>query len=120
MNSLVEISKALADPSRVRAVAMLARGELCVCQITEVLQLATSTVSKHMSILRQAGLVDARKQGRWMYYKLATRPTTAAKGAIAWVRAHAYADPVIQNDKRVLAKVLKMDKEHLCRNRRKG
>jgi len=50
---------------------MLSGGELCACQIIEMLGLAPSTVSKHMSILRQAGLVETRKEGRWIYYRLA-------------------------------------------------
>jgi DNA-binding transcriptional ArsR family regulator len=45
-------------------------GELCVCQIIELLGLVPSTVSKHMSILKQAGLVENRKEARWMYYRL--------------------------------------------------
>jgi DNA-binding transcriptional ArsR family regulator len=61
---------------------MLTSGELCVCQVTEVLQLAPSTVSKHMSILRQAGLVEARKEGRWIYYRLVGHPSQAAQQAI--------------------------------------
>ena len=120
MNSIVEIAKALSDLNRVRVVSMLAAGELCVCQVTEVLQLAPSTVSKHMSILRQAGLVEARKEGRWMYYRLAGRPGRAAQEAIEWVRVHGPKDPVTRKDQRALAKVLKMDKEHLCRNQRRG
>jgi ArsR family transcriptional regulator len=119
MNAIVEISKALADPNRVRAVAMLVAGELCVCQITEVLQLATSTVSKHMSILRQAGLVESRKQGRWMYYRLPTRPDRPARGAIDWVRVYGQEDSAIRKDRRALVRVLKMEKERLCRSQRR-
>jgi len=119
VNSVVEIAKALSDLNRVRVVSMLAAGELCVCQVTEVLQLATSTVSRHMSILRQAGLVEARKEGRWMYYRLVRHPSRAARGAIEWVRAHGPEDPVIQKDQRTLRRILKMDKEHLCRNQRR-
>jgi len=120
MNPIVAIAKALSDLNRVRVVSMLAAGELCVCQVTEVLQLATSTVSKHMSILRQAGLVEARKEGRWMHYQLVTHPSQAAKQAIDWVMVHGQEDLVIRNDKRALGKVLKMDKEHLCRNQRES
>ena len=65
------ITKALADEQRVRVLLALERGELCVCQIVELMGLATSTISKHMSILKQARLVDSRKQGRWIYYRRA-------------------------------------------------
>jgi len=64
MKELVSIAKALADDNRIRILLALSGGELCVCQLTELLSLAPSTVSKHVAILRQAGLVDLRKEGR--------------------------------------------------------
>jgi DNA-binding transcriptional ArsR family regulator len=63
--------KALSDPQRVIALMALNDGELCMCQIVKLLGLASSTVSAHMGILKQAGLVDARKDGRWVYYRMA-------------------------------------------------
>jgi len=71
MEDYLDITRALSDESRVRALISLAAGELCVCQIIELLQLSPSTVSKHMSILQRAGLVERRKDGRWHYYRLA-------------------------------------------------
>ncbi len=75
MNDFVAITKALSDPHRVRALLALRRGELCVCQIIELLELAPSTISKHMSILKQAGLVHSRKDSRWVYYRLTENKT---------------------------------------------
>ena len=63
MRELMGITKALSDPNRVRILLSLRRGELCVCQITELFGLATSTVSKHLSILSEAGLILSRKTG---------------------------------------------------------
>ena len=63
MREFMKITKALADENRVRALLALRRGELCVCQITELFGLTASTVSKQLSILYQAGLVDSR--WRW-------------------------------------------------------
>jgi DNA-binding transcriptional ArsR family regulator len=60
----------LSDESRVRTLLALRKGELCVCQIKELFGLAPSTVSKHLSILFQAGLAESRKEGRWIYYSL--------------------------------------------------
>lgn len=71
LEDFVAITKALSDPNRIRAFLALRQGELCVCQIIELLGLAPSTISKHMSILKQAGLVDSRKDSRWVYYRLA-------------------------------------------------
>lgn len=71
MDSFLNIVKALSDSQRLRTLLLLRQGELCVCRITEFLNLAPSTVSKHMSVLRQAGLVKSRKDSRWVYFRLA-------------------------------------------------
>jgi DNA-binding transcriptional ArsR family regulator len=70
MRSFLSLTKALSDESRVRALLALRGGERCVCGLIELLDLAPSTVSKHMSILSQAGLIECRKEGRWHYYRL--------------------------------------------------
>jgi ArsR family transcriptional regulator, arsenate/arsenite/antimonite-responsive transcriptional repressor len=70
MDDFIAITKAFSDPHRVRALLALRKGELCVCQIIELLGLAPSTISKHMSVLKQAGLVVGRKDSRWVYYRL--------------------------------------------------
>ncbi len=67
--------KALADSNRLRILKMLQRRSLCVCEITEILGLATSTVSKHLSILREAGFITSEKDGRWVNYTLADEPS---------------------------------------------
>ncbi len=63
--------KALSDPNRVRVLKILERGELCVCEIQNLLGLAQSTVSKHMKLLEDAGLVERNRQGTWIIYSLA-------------------------------------------------
>ena len=68
--ALVGAVKALAHPGRLRMLAMLQSGDLCVCQMTAVLELAASTVSSHLSDLRRAGLVSERKSGKWVHYHL--------------------------------------------------
>ena len=70
MDKFVYILKAVSDPTRIRILMALKAGELCACRITEMLKLAPSTVSKHMSILKIAGFIEFRKDGRWIYYKL--------------------------------------------------
>ena len=116
---MIDIAKALSDANRMRALMLLADGPLCVCQIIELLALAASTTSKHMSILRQAGLVEADKRGRWMYYRLAGKDTAPqVRKAIRWLTSSLEDDPQIQRDKTKLQKLLKMDKEALCRKQR--
>lgn len=70
LSDLVETSKGLAHPARLRMLGMLASGELCVCQMTAVLRLAPSTVSQHLSVLSRGSLVADRKDGKLVYYRL--------------------------------------------------
>ena len=74
IRDFVLVAKAVADPTRARILKMLEPGELCVCDITAGLDLAQSTVSKHLGILRNAGLIVGRKVGLWVYYRLETAP----------------------------------------------
>lgn len=74
MRDFITVAKAISDPTRVRILKMLEDGELCVCHITERLGLAQSTVSKHLQLLRGAGMVADRKEGLWVYYRLETEP----------------------------------------------
>ena len=70
LDDLVETAKGFAHPARLRILAMLAEGELCVCQLTAVLELAPSTVSQHLSVLSRGGLVADRKDGKLVFYRL--------------------------------------------------
>ena len=111
----VSIAKALSDESRVRAVMCLASGELCVCQIIEMLGLAPSTVSKHMAILHQAGLVESRKDGRWIYYRLAGEQAPPyVQEALEWARRSLVSSPTVRDDARRLRCVRKIDRDELC------
>jgi len=114
MFEILNITKALSDENRVRALMMLAAGELCVCQIIEMLGLAPSTVSKHMSILRQAGLVETRKEGRWIYYRLADRKASKEREILDWLERHLKNDKKILDDIKQLQRMQKMSKDELC------
>ena len=120
MDEILNITKALSDRNRVRALLILRKQELCVCQIIELLALAPSTVSKHMSILKGAHLVEARKEGRWMYYRLPEREATSEIGeVIQWVCKHLSDDETIAQDLKKLDKILKQDPEILCKKQNK-
>ncbi len=119
MRDFLAITKALADESRLRALCALCGRELCVCQIIELLGLAPSTVSKHMSRLWQARLVEGRKDGRWMYYRLAGDGSSSeVQEALAWVRRSLAEVPVIRQDAKRLKQILKVLPETLCKKRR--
>jgi ArsR family transcriptional regulator len=115
MFEFLNITKALAEENRVRILLALEVEELCVCQIIELLELAPSTVSKHMSVLRQARLVQGRKDGRWMYYRLADEDAPAqVNEAIAWVKKSLSPSERIREDAKRLKEILKIDREVLC------
>ncbi len=71
MKKTTQIFKALSDDTRLRILGLLVQGELCVCDLVAVLDLPQSTVSRHLAYLRNSGLVDGRRQGVWMHYRLA-------------------------------------------------
>jgi DNA-binding transcriptional ArsR family regulator len=116
MFNFMTITKALSDENRVRTLMALKDRELCVCQIIELLGLAPSTVSKHMSILRQARLVEGRKKGLWKYYRLpGDHAPSEAREAIAWVFNSLSESPKIVEDARYLEKIMAIDANVLCR-----
>ena len=121
MRELMDVVKALADEHRVRALMALQDRELCVCQIIELLALAPSTVSKHMTVLKQARLVESRKEGRWMHYRLAaSEATPEAREALAWLRSRLERNPVIREDSKRLRSIVKKEREELCRTQNRA
>lgn len=74
LSSLEALFKALADDTRLRILALLQSGEICVCDIHGSLDLPQPTVSRHLASLRRAGLVEGRKDGLWVHYRLARLP----------------------------------------------
>ena len=121
MRETLAVAKALADENRLRAVCALKGQELCVCQIVALLDLAPSTVSKHMSILHAAGLVAARKQGRWNYYRLAgEHAPEAARAALAWALRSLSSSPRVLEDAKALRQILKCSPEELCKAQNAG
>ena len=118
LDDFIAITKALSDPHRVRILVALKDRELCVCQVVEILQLAQSTVSKHMSILKQVRLVDNRKEGRWIYFKLPERPAPEIKNTLEWVLQIAEYTLQIKSDKKKLEKILRVPKEQTCKNQK--
>jgi DNA-binding transcriptional ArsR family regulator len=85
MQNILKITKAASDETRLRILKLLTKGELCVCHITAGLKLAPSTVSKHLSILEAAGLIETRKLGRWVHCKLPSSPKGEPRAALRWL-----------------------------------
>lgn len=114
MQQLMSIIRALDNESRLRILLSLRDGELCLCQVIEFLQLAPSTVSKHVELLRQAGLIEMRKDGRWHYYRLARRGASpAVRNAIRWISTSLRDEQVILADAKRIGHVRKITPEEL-------
>jgi ArsR family transcriptional regulator, arsenate/arsenite/antimonite-responsive transcriptional repressor len=116
MREFMAVTRALADPHRVRILLALRRNELCVCQITELFGLAPSTVSKHLSILHQAGLAESRKSERWVFYRLpdSSAPVTV-RNALDWMKKSLANSPHVLEDNKKLKIILKQDPVDLCK-----
>jgi DNA-binding transcriptional ArsR family regulator len=111
LQSAISVLKAMGHPVRLRILAMLRGGELCVCQMTALLDLATSTVSAHLAELKRAGLVSERKEGRWVFHRL----TDEEAPVLTSVWKTVSKDARVQADARLLRQIRKVDIAELCR-----
>ena len=115
MNRTIAVFKALSDRNRFRVtLALLKFGELCACQITEFLQVAGATASRHMSLLISCGLVTGRKEGRWVYYRL-VRDKPSFNVLIGWIEHQLAELPEAIEDLNKLEAILACEPEDLCR-----
>lgn len=113
MEKVVKIFKALGDKNRLRIVKMLQQRPLCVCEITAVLKLATSTVSKHLSLLKNAKIIGDRKDGKWVeYYLNATSKNIFITGLLPLIYYWLNDDEQITSD---LEKLKTTDRIELCK-----
>ncbi len=105
------LAKAIGDENRLRILMALKNFPLCVCQLTALLDLAPSTTSKHLSILRQAQLIECVKNGRWAYYQLPVQPANESIAvALRWVHESLQNNVKVAEDNARLAEVLKLEK----------
>ncbi len=118
MKETLAVAKALADENRLRIIMMVKDKEVCVCQIVEVLGNATSTVSKHLSILKNAGLLESYKQGRWIYYQLPVHPSPTVSKALNWVMDSLEDSAAVEKDREHSTIVCSQDPETLTRLQR--
>ena len=115
LRELERTFKAAGDPTRTRILKLLEHGPLCVCQVQAVLGLAPSTVSKHLTLLKAAGLVTDRRDGRWIHYALAEDERNPhARAVLAMLRGPLDREPRIVEDRRRLHRVKAVPVETLC------
>ncbi len=115
MFDFITIAKALTDENRLRILMALREREMCVCQITGFLDLAPSTTSKHLSVLRQARLIESRKKGKWVYYREAELPEASnmVQRALDWVHGALENNALMQEDQRRILSILARE-ESFC------
>ena len=113
LHEAVTVSRALGHTARLRTLAMLRSGNLCVCQITAVLKLAPSTVSIHLKELKRCGLIVERKEGRWVHIGLSD--DSRARSWIETALAAVAGDPQIEADDGLVAELRRLPVEDLCR-----
>ena len=115
MRNLEIALKAAGDPTRTRILKLLEERDLCVCQVQAVLGLAPSTVSKHLAILKSAGLVEDRRDGRWIHYGIASGGHNPyAKAVLAMLRGPLDGDPIVVADRKRLREVKSVPLDELC------
>jgi ArsR family transcriptional regulator len=114
MNDLVLAAKALADPTRVRVLAALHEGKLCVCELSDALEVTQSTLSTHLQVIREADLVQTRKEGKWVYYALKPEAKRLLKGVFGFFADGLEADKLLRRDANRLLKRLAEREDGAC------
>jgi len=94
------IFKTLSDPTRLRLLNLLACGETCVCELTDTLRVVQPKVSRHLAHLKRAGLVEARREGKWMHYRWATHGNSLVRHVLAGLREWMEQDDQMNGERR--------------------
>lgn len=112
MKQFIRVMKALSDPNRVRVIKILGNKELCVCELQNLIGLAQSTVSKHLKVLEEAGLVDYHKEGSWIIYQLTKgEESDYARVLLENLKGWLTDDPQLQE---MMARIPQVDRERIC------
>jgi ArsR family transcriptional regulator len=101
---LAELFAALADTTRLRLLNLMADREVCVCYFVEVLGQSQPKISRHLAYLRRAGIVAARREGKWMHYSICSPANAASASILAAAAATFQTDPRMQADREKLAR----------------
>ena len=102
---LVKIYECLCDPTRLRLLNVLAQGPVCVCHFQDVLGEPQVKISKHLAYLRERGLVESERQGNWVIYVLAAKPSRELQANLACLQECAQSIPVFKRDLARLKKI---------------
>ncbi len=116
MRNFILQAKAVSDETRVRILKLLEEGEFCVCQLMDILDMKQSTVSKHLGILKTAGLIECRKGGTWTFYKLSNKLINNYNLDFLQLLSCLKDDPLLQEDKKRLKIIAEQDIKILCKS----
>jgi len=111
---LLHTAKTLADPTRVRILAALRQGELCVCELCDALEITQSTLSTHLQVIRDASLVRTRREGKWIYYALRADKKQLLKRFFACFEPELKSDAQLAADAQRLARRLSQRDNGAC------
>lgn len=119
MKEVAAFFKAMSDVNRLRVLsALMDHSEMCACQIVELLDVTGATVSRHMDVLVRSGLVNSRRDGRWVHYSLVKGGVSAP--LMSWLEKQLGGTREARGDKKVLAVIMSMDRETLCGKQKIG
>jgi len=96
--SLDLLFRALADPTRLRLINLIADREICVCYFVEILRTSQPKISRHLAYLRKAGIVTSRREGKWMHYRLTVPRDEGAASILRETLRHLREKPEMQRD----------------------
>lgn len=114
MKDLVLTAKAFAEPSRVRIIMALRGQELCVCELCDALGVTQSTLSTHLQVIRNAGLVSARKEGKWVYYAIAPKAEGLVNSLFQFFAGSIKTDAALRRDEKKLSQRLALRDKGAC------
>ena len=103
--NLENLFSALADRTRLRLINLIGDSEVCVCFLVEILKISQPKISRHLAYLRRAGVVTARREGKWMHYRLTEPPDQHAARIFREVRTSLFEHPEFERDREKLEKV---------------
>ncbi len=120
IHQLTDLANALSDLNRIRLLAACLDGERCVCQLVELIELSNASVSKNLAVLKRAGLLESRKDGRWVHYRTPDTPAPLVANAIEMIQTYVREDAIILADQEKLKAIDSIDPSDLARMQRDG
>lgn len=120
MDKTLSVVKSISDKNRLRIFSALqAHNELCACQITEFLEVSGATVSRHLALMVNAGVLKNRKQGRWIYFRL-NRENSTLTPLFGWIKKTVKGSKQVEQDMKTLKEILLIPCEDLSQKQRES